>query len=64
MIRTRSRRPALVAGLALAAPKSRIVPRDAAGAALFYLLGVDGVLADHPETAVAVRTRLFDEEDR
>ena len=30
---------------------------------LFYLLGVDGVFADHPETAVAVRARLFGEHD-
>ncbi|MBA2637545.1 MAG: glycerophosphodiester phosphodiesterase [Solirubrobacterales bacterium] len=26
---------------------------------LFYLLGVDGVFSDHPDTAVAVRHRLF-----
>jgi glycerophosphoryl diester phosphodiesterase len=27
--------------------------------ALFYRLGVDGVFSDNPDTAVAVRTKVF-----
>jgi len=38
---------------------NRATGNEAAELRLFYILGVDGVFADNPDTAVAVRMRLF-----